>query len=368
MKKFIVLADARSGTHYFESIINQHPEIQCFHEIFSGFEPSYFFHFLLEKINVSNHNVHPSYWPDIFDSYLSNIYSQFLNHKAVGMDIKYYQTSWVFNLFEILKQHDVRIIHLMRKNILKHHIAWILHTQRNKLGRKFHETKKVTPVKLHINLQTLILELQNRRDKIEWYKRFLADSNLEHMEIYYEDCFDNPEQLSQTMTPFVFDQVYDFLNIDDIKYDLKTEYVKTNPALLCELVANYKEIVDLLTDTEWEYCLNDNIGENIKSAKELNHKGEVLANSGQKKEAIEIFLKAIEMEPNFAMAYNNIGVILFEACDYNKSLDFFEKAINIEKNPIFINNYNEVLAHRKNHGIANTTREVLDNKEHPGKG
>ena len=277
MEKFVIVADARSGTHYIESIMNQHPDIQCFHEIFSSIKQPHFFHFLLEVIQEEETNVIPTRWPTIFEKYLAYIFSQYPNHIAVGMDIKYYQTSWVSNLFGILNRNQVKVIHLIRKNILKHQISWILHTMRKKLGREFHEAVKVPPVKLHVQLDTLIPELEKRHEKNTWWSRFLS-KNFQCLEIYYEDCFDNPELLSQTITPSVLDKVYDFLSIEDRRYDLQTRFVKTNPGLLRDLVSNYEELVDLLSGTQWSYLLNDTIGENMRSGEALHQEGETFVN------------------------------------------------------------------------------------------
>jgi hypothetical protein len=245
MEKFVVLADARSGTHFFESIINQHLDIICFHEIFSGMKEDHFFEYLLKALQKDRNRVIPTFWPEVYDEYLTNFFSKYSGYKAVGMDIKYYQTGWVPGLFQILGRRGFKIIHLTRKNILKHAIAWIVHTQRDKLKRNMHETKQVSPVKVQLELSTLIPELERRRQLVQEYRVFLSE-DFNVIEICYEDCFDNPELISQTVSPSVLNRVYDFLNIEDRRYDMETPYVKGNPGLLRDLVKNYDELVDFL--------------------------------------------------------------------------------------------------------------------------
>lgn len=350
MEKFIVFANARSGTHFFESIINQHPEIQCFHEVFSKIETHHFFHFLNQKIKENEGNIIPSSWPSLFGSYLDEVYSHHSGFKAVGMDIKYYQIPWVPDLLGILKEKKIKVIHLIRKNILKHFIAWETHRMREQLGRKFHETKRVQPVKIQVPLNTINQELEKLRDTLNSYQNLLSN-NFEYLEVAYEDCFDNPDLISQQIAPNVLDSVYDFLKIEDRTYDLKTDYVKSNPGLLSELTENYDELVEHLSGTEWAYLLNDTIGVNIMDAKTMCEQGEELVNNGKFQEAMELFLKAIKLEPNFAEGYNNIGVLLSESGNHSEALSFFKRAMELAPdNQLFSNNYQDLLQLIKNSG------------------
>ncbi len=330
MNHFIVFADARTGTHYFESILNQHPDIQCFNEIFSHIQPHHFFHFLLEEIKTDPAKIIPFQWHQVFGRYLDFVYAHFGDGPhVVGMDIKYYQMDWVPGLMDVLKKKKVKAVHLIRKNYLKHNIACYLHSIREQLGRQFHETQKVKPVKVDVNLQTLIDDLQRRQKTIDHYGQYIK-KYLPCLDVYYEDCFDNPEMISQVMAPSVLDRIYDYLGIERRLYDMKTDYIKSNPGTLRDLVNNYDAVVDCLVGTPWRWVLDDTIGENMPDVKAMNAHGEALANSGRVDEAKEIFFKCTRLKPDFAEAYNNLGVMFYGQGNINEALGYIKTALRID--------------------------------------
>ncbi len=58
---------------------------------------------------------------------------------------------------------------------------------------------------------------------------------------------------------------------------------------------------------------------------------------GLKKEALQFYKEAIRLNPNKPIAYNNMGIIYFEAGDYNKALEVYKKAV--ELNPRYADAY-----------------------------
>lgn len=79
-----------------------------------------------------------------------------------------------------------------------------------------------------------------------------------------EDCFDTPEIDSQTIIAPVLDNLFDFVGVGRNGCDeFKTDYVKSNPGKLCDLLINYKEVEDLLDKSSWAYLMDDNIGWNM---------------------------------------------------------------------------------------------------------
>jgi len=53
---------------------------------------------------------------------------------------------------------------------------------------------------------------------------------------------------------------------------------------------------------------------------------------GEYKKAIGCFEKAIQINPNYAAAYNNLGNALKELGEYQKAISCYEKAIEINPN------------------------------------
>ena len=51
---------------------------------------------------------------------------------------------------------------------------------------------------------------------------------------------------------------------------------------------------------------------------------------GDYDKAISFFLKAIELDPNFAKAYNNLCFAYYKKFDFTKAIKFYKKAIEID--------------------------------------
>ncbi len=262
MEKFAVIAKMRSGSQFFESILNAHPDIYCYGEVFSsGSEMTpnkrNFYSFWLDRIKEDNKNVFPLYKSEIIGEFLTYLYTDLPKKKAIGIDIKYFQLELenLQFLLQPIKQHNVKIIHLIRRNILKHYISIYLHLNRGLYGRKMHDTIKVEPVKVEVK-PTIIDELNKLKESRDYYAKLLS-RNFEYFELYYEDFSENADQDLNTIMPNVLNQVFDFLNIQNRDYDLRSKLKKTNPAKLCDLIANYDETVNILSGTKWEYLLDE---------------------------------------------------------------------------------------------------------------
>jgi tetratricopeptide (TPR) repeat protein len=67
-------------------------------------------------------------------------------------------------------------------------------------------------------------------------------------------------------------------------------------------------------------------------AKAHNNLGVVLKKLGEHQKAISSFEKTIQIQPNYAMAHNNLGIVLQELGEHQKAISSFEKAIQIQPN------------------------------------
>lgn len=64
----------------------------------------------------------------------------------------------------------------------------------------------------------------------------------------------------------------------------------------------------------------------------INRKGEYYFLKRDFKKALDLFKKAIDLNPNYSIPYNNIGVIYWNKGEFKNALNFFKKALEIDPN------------------------------------
>ncbi len=82
----------------------------------------------------------------------------------------------------------------------------------------------------------------------------------------------------------------------------------------------------------------------IKTAQNLNKKGEELFNEGKIQEAYDAFIKAVELNPDYALAKNNLGVFYKHTGQLHKAVKYFLDALNLDPdNPTIVFNCGKLL-------------------------
>jgi hypothetical protein len=274
MEKFVVAVTQRSGTTFFGSVLNKHPEIYLFGEVFYDGaykdDPNNFYNFWLKKIMEDNINITYRYRMNNIRNFLLHKYNSVENKTAIGVDIKYTELQRIPEIIFIMKELNIKVIHIVRKNILKTHISCCLNNMQQQLKRGAHGKKKVPAVKVYIKPDNaLIHEFERRRNEMNHFSNVFS-RNLLCLEINYEDFFSNSQSESETIVPQVLDQTCDFLCVQGNRHDLTTNLKKTNPNKLTELIENYDEVADFLSGTKWAYLLEEeSIEAIIKRGEEL---------------------------------------------------------------------------------------------------
>ncbi len=70
----------------------------------------------------------------------------------------------------------------------------------------------------------------------------------------------------------------------------------------------------------------------MEQAISLNQEGEDLYAQGHMQDALFAFTKALEIDPSFTTAHNNLGVLYWQVGETQKAVDHFIKAINLDPN------------------------------------
>ncbi len=98
------------------------------------------------------------------------MYAKNHNAEAIGFKVNYSQIRKYAVILSWVKQNDVKIIQLVRYNLLKRLVSHKIANTRN----LFHTTQSVEPIKVHIDPKVLIEDFSRREKRFAKYrKRFI---------------------------------------------------------------------------------------------------------------------------------------------------------------------------------------------------
>lgn len=259
MTRFILLAAIRSGTNFFRSALNSHPDVHMFGEaLFDdwAFRPDREENFYVQwhkavmrdpaQITFRNMNAFARRFIDAtFDS--------MSRHSIVGMDIKYDFWDRLAFVSGYFSTHPPKVVHLIRTNTLRAHISAFLLACRNRgvdtgtLPMReydgFVRTGETTlTVTLTKRLLGTLVQLEKRKQR---FRAIVSD--FEHVEITYEDMVGHVRGSAHTFSPQTQAKLFPFLGIDPAKAPVTTDYQKVSPDALSDIIDNYDQLVPELT-------------------------------------------------------------------------------------------------------------------------
>lgn len=259
MTRFIIAAKQRSGTHFFRELINQHPAIHAWHELFLDIgwkDPQTFHHFWLRQLEKDAANITFSRRARLVELYYQHIFNSKPDREAVGVDIKYSELERVHHLLPATLGLRLKVIHIVRRNVLRTFISNFLLNNANyglERDRGCIETAGERRVKLAAN-DNLLYELQWRQSQIDQYRDMFKRSDL--LELTYEDFFPKGELESDRLRQGVLDSVYDFLEIEQQRdFVPLTKRRKASPKVLEQLIVNLDEIRGFLAGSRWAWMV-----------------------------------------------------------------------------------------------------------------
>jgi len=255
MNKFIVVTTQRSGATFFCTCLDSHPDIRCPHEAIFSLRKMVSFrgiilhrrdrrsseyykyrkravkhqlsHFFLRKRSVYN-----------FFEYIYRVQN---NIKAVGFKASYNQVKKYPQIVSWIRENDVKIIHLVRENILK----TILSSETKRIRNLAHSTHAVEAVKVYLDTGKLLRHLRRRARLIEEHRMRFIDRP--YLEVAYESFVSNRDRETQ--------RIFKFFGIPNF-CELESQLVKLNPDSLEDIIINYEEVKDALNKTEFKVFLS----------------------------------------------------------------------------------------------------------------
>ena len=260
MIKFLIITQPRSGSAWFMSSLNSHPQIYCprVPTLFSKYNLSPVKWFKPRFLQV-NHPRSPYYRyrsrsfkrqiahllnrKKLVYSFLSALYAENYNAEAVGYKMNYSQIRKYAATVSWIKKNDGKIIQLMRNNLLKRLVSHKIANTRNMC----HSTQSVEPIKVHIDPGVLIDDFRKGQKRFAKYRKlFNDDLNVPYLEVTYESLVADFDSEAR--------KVLEFLEIERL-IPLSSKLVKVNPDSLEDIIENYGEVKQALASTEFESFL-----------------------------------------------------------------------------------------------------------------
>jgi len=221
--------------------LRTHPEIWCYHEMFRRRIPSTdSFRAYLEALPYGQVRRYVRPYATTRD-YLMQLITSRPERHAVGFKLMYNQLRRNPVLYLAFERMEFRVIHLLRRNILKTEVSATVAKQ---TGRFHLKERPEEPVRVHFDPDQLVRRLEWRERAIRRHRRRLR--RFSPLEVTYEDLVaDRPAQSLR---------ITRFLGVEP--RTLTTEWVKVNPDRLATIIENYDEVAERLRDTPFAELLD----------------------------------------------------------------------------------------------------------------
>lgn len=253
MDNFIILSTQRSGSTLLEYCLSVHPQIQCHGELFQPLNPKFkhrsdapsqyaISYEYYREASWVRQLAHKLWRRQLINQYLNGIYASSDDGHSLGFKFMYSHAHQLPEVVDWLRQAKVRIIHLIRENLLKTLVSLEVAKER----KNFSSWKPLETCQINLNPEQLIAELTRRSQAIESARsRFQRNP---YFEMTYESFNTNREKESK--------RLLQFLNIDQFQELSSPKLKKVNPDALQAIVTNYGEVTRTLRGTDFEKFLD----------------------------------------------------------------------------------------------------------------
>ena len=252
-----ILASQRSGTTLFRSILNTHPRVHAFDEVYGGLrpqrEPNYL-GYLLQQVSADPAYAVPKVetLKQLFQDHHAKLEALTPEAAVRLVDIKYTHV----HRFNPLNYHILElpyvlrcihasggtVLHVIRKNLLATYTSAVI-AKRNASYRAT-KAELVRETCVTMDAMTTLQELENRDREIEHFRTLLKGSAVK--EIYYEDMIQDG-LFSET----VLSQLAQSWSVG-MDFDRKPEREKIVPPL-SQAIINFSEIEEKLAPTKFAW-------------------------------------------------------------------------------------------------------------------
>jgi len=239
ISRFVILGTARTGSNFLAETITQHPEIQCFGEVFNPTEISR----LPDMISSDPKKIME--WRDQHPlEFLDRLWNISHGKRITGFKFFFPQNQIAKNV--IMEDQDIGKIILRRRNVVRQYVSLQIALENNQWGIRDPHTALKTVV--HIDPNALQKFTENTHREYAMTIDMIRRKNQQYLEVVYEDMV-GPDGKN------IFQEIYDFLGVQYV--DLQSALLKQHPEPLSELIDNFSEVIAAFTGTSYEYLLHE---------------------------------------------------------------------------------------------------------------
>ncbi len=217
MIKFLIITQPRSGSAWFISCLNSHPQIYCpriptlfskikllpikwfkprFLQVDNPISPYYKYRSSSFKRQIA-HRLNRN---KLIYKFLSELYAENYNAEAAGFKVNYSQIKRHSVIISWIKQNNPKIIHLIRNNLLKRLVSHKIANARNLV----HSTQPVEPIKVNIDPQILGNNFRRCQKRFDKYRELFSKIlNVPFFEMSYESMLDDHQTEMKEVLKFL---------------------------------------------------------------------------------------------------------------------------------------------------------------------
>jgi LPS sulfotransferase NodH len=273
----ILLATQRSGTNFLRSVLNSHPDLDCYPEVFlnprpdedltagyrHGIQP--FWHFFRDRLEADPMTGMPDNRPEPVRQYFETL-SETADTmgRTILVDVKYNSLHHMDQYWrtptappEMLKffaAQEYPIIHLTRNDPVRVAVS-LLHARETSqyVASKEQAVRSSVITPDPVEFHHLLRGQRRNRDLIRnWLRKF-----PEVLEIAYEDLLDAED--ASGMNAEAFGRIETFLGLE-ARTEFRAKTKRTTARPLQEVLGNFGAIQKRLAGTEFECYLDDPTG------------------------------------------------------------------------------------------------------------
>jgi LPS sulfotransferase NodH len=245
-RPFVLLSKQRSGSTWLMDLLDSHPQICVYGELFHsggygrprvGRNRDILFWKSYAAIHQPRGRL--AKLRSYFEYLDAEVFCPQPGIAAAGFKLMYNQAATELGVLAYLSVRGVSIIHLIRGN----HLDAVLSEETSSVRGMFHAEvgAKIDDLQIELDMFTLLDRIKRREADINAARRFFSTARLPYHEVYYEDLLADPAALKP---------VLNFLHVRE-NPSLTSSLTKINSTNQQRLISNYGEIKATLTGTRF---------------------------------------------------------------------------------------------------------------------